>query len=543
MRIIKIFAALLLFSHPAYAEDIALIYGDTGQRPDMINPARATFLNFASPLSIAGFRVIEPYDRSSENMRKAAREVVQLLSRGQVDRLVIVVLGPYAHNTRESWVLGNDAVGVSSFSVHEKGIAINALSDLAAQAKGRAVIMLAKGAMLDDLGLGLQPGLGSFSRAEGVTYITGRADQLVKVTRNGLLDPGMSFANLANTAPRGVEFSGFVANDTGLMQAPDTSPQPGNAEIFEQGFWQAIEALDSKEGYTLYLKHFPAGRHRAQAETGLKRIRTEPYRAAALAEQNLRLSRETRRKIQSDLALLGFDPHGIDGMFGRGSRSAIKAWQQSRGFDQTGYLTRDQVSQLRTEGRARKEELAKQAQLKKEAQERQDENYWWQTGSSGIEEDLLKYLEKYPDGLYAQQANEMLDSYAAARGEAPRAEQQAWNEAAQKDTIEGFQSFLGTYPDSRYRVNAETRISQLQQAQKYAEEIQIAKAQERRVAGAKFARKLVEQRLARRGFRPGNVDGRFDQNTRQALRQFQKSQGLPVTGYVSRATMVRLMGL
>ncbi len=543
MRVLKILAALIVFIQPANAENIALIYGDTGQNPEMINPPRATFLNFASPLSIAGFRVIEPYDRSAENMRKAAQEVVQLLAGGQVDRLVIVVLGPYASNNRETWVLANDAAGASSFSVREKGIAINALSDLAAQAAGRAVIMLAQGAEVAGLGLGLQSGLGEFSRAEGVTYITGAADQLVEITRSGLLEPGMSFAELAQAAPAGVDYSGFVSNDAGLMGAADTGNVAVDTGSVEQGFWQAVKAIDSDKGYEIYLERYPNGPHRAEAETGLEQIASEPGRAARIAEQNLNLSRNKRRQIQGDLALLGFDPQGIDGLFGRGSRGAIKAWQLDRGYGDTGFLTGNQVQQLRGQAIDRKAQLDEQERLAREEAERQDENYWWQTGSSGNEEDLLKYLEKYPDGIYAAQANEMLDNYALERGEAPRAEQQAWDEAIENDTIDGYQSFVAAYPDSRYKEDATTRISELQQAQEHARLVAEAKAQEQRVAGARFSRKIVEQKLENRGFNPGKVDGKFTPTTRQALRQFQNNRGLPVTGYVSRATMAKLMGL
>lgn len=551
MRVLKILAALILFTQPASAEDIALIYGDTGQKLEMINPPGVTFLNFASPLSIAGFRVIEPEDRSAVNMRKAAQEVVQLLSEGQVDRLVIVVLGPYANNNSETWVLGNDAAGASSFSVQGKGIAINALSDLAAQAGGRAVIMLAQGAEVSDLGFGLQSGLGDFPRAEGVTYITGGADQLVKIIRNGLLEPGMSYAKLAQAAPAGVEYSGNVSNDTGLMGVPDAGGVADNVAdnaadntgSVEQGFWQAVKAIDSKKAYQIYLERYPNGPHRAEAGAGIERIISEPGRAARLAEQKLRLSRNKRRQIQGDLALLGFDPHGIDGLFGRGSRSAIRAWQLDRGYDGTGFMTSNQVPQLRGQALDRKAELDQQERITRQQAEREDENYWWQTGSSGNEEDLLAYLEKYPDGIYAAQANEMLDGYAETRGEPPRAEQQAWEEASAQNAISGYQSFINRYPNSQYRGDATNRINNLQKAQQHAQDVAEAKAQERRVAGAKFARKIVEQRLVRSGFNPGIVDGNFTPKTRQALRKFQNSRGLPVTGYVSRATMGKLMGL
>jgi peptidoglycan hydrolase-like protein with peptidoglycan-binding domain len=42
-------------------------------------------------------------------------------------------------------------------------------------------------------------------------------------------------------------------------------------------------------------------------------------------------------------------------------------------------------------------------------------------------------------------------------------------------------------------------------------------------------------------FDPGRVDGRFDENSRKAIRRFQRSRNLPATGYVGQATMVALL--
>lgn len=61
----------------------------------------------------------------------------------------------------------------------------------------------------------------------------------------------------------------------------------------------------------------------------------------------LDLTRQDIRDIQARLSVLGFDPNGIDGAAGRGTRAAISAWQVSRGIPQTGYLDANQLGALR----------------------------------------------------------------------------------------------------------------------------------------------------------------------------------------------------
>ncbi|WP_198662962.1 peptidoglycan-binding domain-containing protein [Cohaesibacter intestini] len=52
-------------------------------------------------------------------------------------------------------------------------------------------------------------------------------------------------------------------------------------------------------------------------------------------------------EIQGRLLALGFDPKGIDGKLGAGSRAAITAWQKQRELAQTGYLTFFQLELLK----------------------------------------------------------------------------------------------------------------------------------------------------------------------------------------------------
>ena len=58
-------------------------------------------------------------------------------------------------------------------------------------------------------------------------------------------------------------------------------------------------------------------------------------------EEALELTRDERRQIQSALADAGFYTDTINGLFGRQTRAAIRAWQASRGEPETGYLDAD----------------------------------------------------------------------------------------------------------------------------------------------------------------------------------------------------------
>lgn len=58
------------------------------------------------------------------------------------------------------------------------------------------------------------------------------------------------------------------------------------------------------------------------------------------------LDRESRRRVQSALAVQGFDPGPPDGKFGPRTRRAIQAWQQANGHAATGDLTSRQAERL-----------------------------------------------------------------------------------------------------------------------------------------------------------------------------------------------------
>jgi hypothetical protein len=61
------------------------------------------------------------------------------------------------------------------------------------------------------------------------------------------------------------------------------------------------------------------------------------------------LSIADRRAAQAALTQLGFNPGGIDGVVGAGTRTALRAWQQARGRPATGYLDSETIGALRRE--------------------------------------------------------------------------------------------------------------------------------------------------------------------------------------------------
>ena len=63
-----------------------------------------------------------------------------------------------------------------------------------------------------------------------------------------------------------------------------------------------------------------------------------PAPSPAEVEEALPLDRADRRTIQEGLLAAGFNPGAADGLFGAGTRAALRQWQASRQAVATGYL-------------------------------------------------------------------------------------------------------------------------------------------------------------------------------------------------------------
>lgn len=72
-----------------------------------------------------------------------------------------------------------------------------------------------------------------------------------------------------------------------------------------------------------------------------------PAGTAEGTEDALGLGEAGRREVQLRLTLLGYGTNGTNGVFGPGTRSAMRDWQRMQGLPVTGYLTADQLALMR----------------------------------------------------------------------------------------------------------------------------------------------------------------------------------------------------
>ncbi|MBB4302113.1 nitrogen regulatory protein PII [Rhodobium orientis] len=74
--------------------------------------------------------------------------------------------------------------------------------------------------------------------------------------------------------------------------------------------------------------------------------RTKGHRSRRSDRTITHARREDVRKMQSALNSLGFDAGTVDGVAGEGTRRAVRRFQASYGYQQTGHLTKAQRSHL-----------------------------------------------------------------------------------------------------------------------------------------------------------------------------------------------------
>ncbi|MCA0921491.1 peptidoglycan-binding domain-containing protein [Pseudooceanicola nanhaiensis] len=539
----------------APAADLALVIvnGDYDTLPDL--RYRSLGEAYSKALEEAGFRVFLGQDAPGGQMQTLASDLATALEEEPQNRLVIVLAGHMARAGDQAWLLGREAQRASNLTVGAQGLPVGALGDLAMQAQGQAVMLLAEGSGSFETGSGLIPGAGEIVAPQGVTLARGDLGDLLDLLRGEVLIPGLSYQAMAERAPRRVEMSGFLSPAFGLMPGDGTQPAlPGTGgpmigerplpetDMGELAYWAAVEDIGTIDAYEAYVSRYPRGKFEAEARARAADIRDAPVRRAEEVEAALDLSRDDRRQIQRDLALLGHDPRGIDGLFGPATRSAIISRQKQTGAEPTGYLTAPQLDRLAADAQAEAARLEAEAARRRAAQEAEDRAYWDQVGRGGEESGLRAYLERYPDGLYADEAQKQLDRMEEdRRGQAQEIERRAWDFARNEDTAEAYRNYLRFYPRGLFADAAETRIAQLEREAGPNREALLA--EENSVMPNDIARLLVERRLQQLGHYPGLPDGKFDPETRRAIRRFQRDQSLEVTGFLNQETVVRLLAV
>ncbi|MCU4651495.1 peptidoglycan-binding protein [Roseibacterium sp. SDUM158016] len=487
-------------------------------------------------LERAGFDVLTLRDGSGADLRLA---LSRLLATGEDERVLIVAGGHFLRGGGDTWLLGTDARAPDLATVGGVGVPVSLLAEIAAMAPGRAVVALATEDARVVHGARLEPGIGRVEPPQGVTVVAGPPAAVADFVTGPLLAPGTDLPAVLEAMP-GLQAVGFLSS--AVAYVPDVAfaepvPPAPVATPEDRALWQAVEALDTAAAYRVYLERFPRGAFADLARARIAQADPEtPQSRAEAAEAALALTQAERQQLQRYLTLLDFDTRGVDGIFGPATRRAIADWQSARGLARTGFLDADQASSIRREGEIREAVLAEE----RRAEERADRAWWQATGAGQSIDGMRAYLDRYPDGLFAERARSAISDWERAQDTANDAEAEAaWPRTLGIDTVDAYRTFIRNFPNSRHVQTAEARIRELQTG--IGEEArQRYEAAEAALNLPPITRTLVEQRLARMGLEPGRVDGTFDDATRRAIRDYQEARGLPVTGYLDQ-TMVALL--
>ncbi|MFZ5964537.1 peptidoglycan-binding protein [Thalassococcus sp. BH17M4-6] len=539
--------ASLVMTTMAQADSAAFIVGNSEYSAVDKLRGGAAAVPSADDLDLAGFTVAAIENGDKNVLRRGLFNFVRKLD-GDEDRLAVVLTGRFVHAGTETFLLPTDFdAPLTPERILLDALPLSPLLALLSSFPGQALLVLGEEG---DAPLGLpflQAGSGDFPIPQGVTVMRGTPKQVAALTKRDL--PVTEKTLVATARAAGMQVTGYAPEDWVFLPDPTAEggivPPPAsdeNPQLADDQLWQSVTRRDELAGYRNYLEAFPNGAHANAARQRIRAIVDDPLRTAREAEEALGLSRDARRAIQRDLELLDFDPRGIDGIFGPGTRAAAKRWQGQNGFAETGFMTRDMIAELEAQASRRAAELEEEARERQAQREREDRDYWNNTVANGGARELRAYLQRYPDGLYADVAQDRLDRIEEdRRAQAAAQDRRAWDAARDVGSVQAYQGYLADFPQGSFADQAQSRIDQLQQQSNNRDVVARARAQEDALNLNVLTRNLAERQLDRLGMKPGTIDGQFDKSTRRAIRRYQEAYQLDVTGFLDQATVARLL--
>lgn len=543
---ISISAALALTA-PAWADTSdLLIIGNSD--PGLLQrlTGGGDMSGLASAFEDRGAEVSLATGADADAMRAAFNAFADGLDAG-TDDVGVVLTGHFVSTVAGSYLLPAGIDQPTLARVVTDGFPLDAVYAVAAEYPGRALVVLGEVEVEDNLPAGLSISLPLEDIPQGVTVAIGPAGNAARFVDRLSAAAGEDILPLAREA--GLSLLGFVPRELPLFRGEDESaPQaPQEAQLEDRSAedaaaWQRAVSADTEASYDAYLAAFPEGRNAAEARQRLSTIQSEPFYREKQAETELALSRDARREIQRDLSLLGYNTRGIDGIFGRGTRGAVTAWQNENGVAASGYLDADQIARLDAQAERRAAELEEEARQRQAQLERQDRTFWSETGAQGDEAGFRAYLKRFPDGIYAQEAQGQLEAIEAQRrAQAEDQDRRRWQTARETDTEAAYRAYLAERPNGAFVEEARARIDYFSNNSEQIAVQERAQSEEAALGLNDAARRLAESRLADLGLDPGAVDGTFDEDARRAIRRYQNARNLRVSGFLDQATVVRLM--
>lgn len=482
MRHFALTAALACLTLPAFADDAAVLIG-VDRYDDFRRVSDATdILDAASQMRTAGYQVTTLANGTASDMRRALGELAE--DALGADRLVVALSGRFATDENRTWFLGKDSDAPTPFGLDD-AISVDTVLQVLARAPGQAVLVL--GYDQDgfaSFGRYMREGVGRLDIPQGVTVIYGEPDRVDTVLEQAIPVPGTDIMGFVRNNRRlnvlGYQPQSLVMQPAGRTVQPAPAPTERDPDLVA---WNAARDANTADAYRNFILDYPRSPFAEIARERLDDIENDPVRLAEQAEDGLNLTRNERRAIQRNLTLLGYNTRGVDGIFGQGSRGAIRNWQQQNGYAQTSFLTTEQINRLDAQASRRAAEIEAEEERARAEAEQLDRDYWEETGANGSASGARAYLQRYPEGIFADRARSAL-------AEADNSQAQAREDA----------------------LNINSTL-----------------------------RRLIESRLASLGFNPGPVDGRFNGATRRAIRDYQAARNLTATGFIDQPTLARLL--
>ncbi|MBT8459089.1 MAG: peptidoglycan-binding protein [Boseongicola sp.] len=490
-----------------------------------------------------GFDVISSSDAERNDMFDALSAFESAAS--DAERILVVLAGRFAHNSTDTYLLPSDARPGALSNVARTALPLSQVLSILSQTPGRSILAISSDDLSGEFGPLLKIGVGDIELPQGTTLLTGPPRAIAQAVQR-IARPGENLANLQNS--RSVELGGFVMQGLAFIEEPTvtTPTAPTSQSTTDRRAdilaWRRADAADTIEAYESYINAFPDGQFTAMAEGRIEAMTDTPEARAERAEKALELNRDQRREIQRDLTLLEFNTRGIDGIFGRGTRAAITAWQRTNNIAETSYLDRDQITRLDAQAERRAAELEAEAERRREERLAQDLAFWEETGALDDEAGLRAYLNRFPDGEFAEVAQSRLETIERRkRAETNARDRQLWDEARIQDTAQAYSDYLTIAPDGAFREEAQDRITELTREAQQTDRQRRAIQEENALNLNQNTRRAIESRMERLGLKPGRVDGVFDDDTRRAVRRYQAARNLEQTGYISEEFVVRIL--
>jgi len=494
----------------AAAADLALVIGNHNYRkaPDA-ESAEIDAREVAEELEQGGYEVMLGIDMKRDEMRRALARFGRRI--GQADRLVIFFSGHALRSDGVTYLAPVDQENDSLVEVMMDGVPLDLILRLAERKAGSAVVFV-------------------------------DAAQYDGFTPTRFAEPGLADIN----APRGVMVVSAAAPGRAIRREDARQSRFGRMVVrrFLDRGTRVSDVVRSLRGPTWVtgsvdpgLVLVPRGRGRYSGSSS-----SQPGLSDDQIEANLRLDRDKRHEIQEVLNLLGFDTRGVDGVFGPGTRTAIRLWQRSNNLTETGYLTGEQVALLDRQSAEARDAGGRASERDRRRAEAEDNAFWASTGARGTGDGYRSYLNRYSDGLHADEARQALKQLART-GADPAAERErtVWRAARLSDRPGDYRDYLTRYPSGIWRPEAEARMAEIQAGGGGRPEPVDPAVAEADLGLSRNDRLSIEQRLQYLGFNPGPQDGFFDDNTRWAIEGYQRSRRLQATGYLDRATVAGIV--